>query len=46
MARKIEPEYIEKPKAKERFERAMTVLFNAPKPPKHEPKKRKKRGKD
>jgi hypothetical protein len=34
-----------KPKEKERFERAMTALFRAPKPPKHKPKKRKK-GKD
>jgi hypothetical protein len=33
-------------KARERFEQAMSVLFKAPKPPKHKPKKRKKKGKD
>jgi hypothetical protein len=35
----------EGPKARKRFEEAMSGLFKAPKPPKHEPKKRKK-GKD
>jgi hypothetical protein len=33
-------------KERENFERAMTVLFRAPKPPKHKPKKRKEKGKD
>jgi hypothetical protein len=37
--------YREGPKAKKEFEKAMTALFHAPKPPKHQPEKRKK-GKD
>jgi hypothetical protein len=39
-------EFHEGPKAKENFESAMTALFKAAKPPKHKPKKRKKKGKD
>ena len=39
-------EYIEGKEATERFEGAMKALFRAPKPPKHVPKKRKKKGKD
>jgi hypothetical protein len=38
-------EYEEGPKAKQKFEHAMTVLFRAPKSQKHKPKKRNK-GKD
>jgi hypothetical protein len=41
----MKKEYVEGPKATENFERAMTAIFRAPKPPKHKPKKRKK-GKD
>jgi hypothetical protein len=41
----MKKQFEEGPKAKETFERAMVTLFKAPKPPKHEPKKRKK-GKD
>jgi hypothetical protein len=41
----VKREYIEGKQAKERFEKAMTALFRAPKSPKHEPKKREK-GKD
>jgi len=33
-------------KEREAFEKAMTILFKATKPPKHQPKKRKKKGKD
>jgi hypothetical protein len=39
-------EYIEGEEATERFEKAMKQLFRASKPPKHAPKKRKKKGKD
>ena len=39
-------EYIEGQEATERFEKAMKGLFRAPKPPKHKPKKRVKKGKD
>jgi hypothetical protein len=42
---KVQPEYIEGKQAKERFEKAMTALFRAPKSPKHKPKERDK-GKD
>jgi hypothetical protein len=38
-------EYIEGKEARERFDKAMTALFRAPKPPKHAPKKRKEKGK-
>jgi hypothetical protein len=38
--------YHEGTEARERFDKAMTALFRAPKPPKHQPKKRKKKGKD
>jgi hypothetical protein len=38
--------YIEGKEATKRFEQAMSKLFRAPKPPKHEPKRRKKKGKD
>jgi hypothetical protein len=31
---------------REKFEDAMHALFKAPKPPKHVPKRRKKKGKD
>jgi hypothetical protein len=31
---------------RENFEHSMIALFKAPKPPKHKPKKRKKKGKD
>jgi hypothetical protein len=41
----VKREYIEGKGATERFEKAMTKLFRAPKHPKHKPKKRKK-GKD
>jgi hypothetical protein len=39
---------MKKDKSSERgnFERAMTALFKAPKPPKHVPKKRKPKGKN
>ncbi len=30
--------------ARKRFEEVMSVLFKAPKPPKHKPKKRRKKG--
>jgi len=40
------PKYAEGSRAKENFERAMVALFRAPKPPKHAPKKRVKKGKD
>ena len=43
---KREPKYEEGKQARERFEGAMKLLFKAPKPPKHEPKKREKKGKD
>jgi len=42
----LKREYIEGKKATERFEKAMKGLFSVPKPPKHAPKKRKKKGKD
>ena len=38
--------YIEGKEATGRFEKAMKVLFQAPKPPKHKPKKRARKGKD
>ena len=37
--------FTEGPRAKRNFEKAMVVLFSAPRPAKHKPKKRKK-GKD
>jgi hypothetical protein len=40
------PHYVEGKEAQKRFESAMTALFRAPKPPKHEPKTREKKGKD
>jgi hypothetical protein len=42
----VKREYIEGKEATERFEKAMKTLFRAPKPPKHKPKKRAKKGKD
>jgi hypothetical protein len=39
-------EYIEGKEAKETFDKAMKALFRAPKPAKHKPKKRTKKGKD
>lgn len=42
----MKKEYTEGKEAIERFERAMKDIFKAPKPPKHKPKKRPKRGKD
>jgi len=38
--------FVEGKKATEQFEKAMKDLFRAQKPPKHEPKKRIKEGKD
>jgi len=42
----LKKEYIEGKEAIERFENAMKDIFRAPKPPKHKPKKRIKKGKD
>jgi hypothetical protein len=42
----MEKKFIEGKEAEERFNSAMKVLFRAPKPPKHKPKKREKKGKD
>jgi hypothetical protein len=39
-------QFLEGLKARENFENAVSVLFKAPKPPKHVPKKRNKKGKD
>ena len=39
-------DYIEGKEATGRFEKTMKQLFRAPKPPKHAPKKREKKGKD
>jgi hypothetical protein len=38
--------YVEGKEATERFEKALRTIFKAPKPPKHIPKKREKKGKD
>jgi hypothetical protein len=42
----MKKEYIEGKEATEGFEKAMKTLFHAPKPSKHKPKKRVKKGKD
>jgi hypothetical protein len=42
----MKPECIEGKEAQKRFESTMAALFRAPKPPKHKPKKREKKGKD
>jgi hypothetical protein len=42
----LKKDYIEGKEAFERFENAMKGIFKAPKPPKHKPKKRPKKGKD
>jgi hypothetical protein len=43
---KLKTKFVEGQKAKEQFESAMKLLFRASKPKKHEPVKRKKKGKD
>jgi hypothetical protein len=42
----VKKEFVEGKAAKDCFENAMKKLFKAPKPPKHEPTKRLKKGKD
>jgi hypothetical protein len=42
----LKREYTEGKEAKEAFEKAMKILFKAPKPPKHVPEKRVQKGKD
>jgi hypothetical protein len=42
----LKKEYTEGKQAKEAFEKTMERLFKAPKPQKHVPKKREKKGKD